>query len=449
VLDQLAQAAIVDLDIVLSDQPEALRATLGDGSRWGMRIRWHLAKDPNRPYTLLQSPALAGARRLLIGHAHAPLDAGTLMRLSGHDGLPTQVCQDAGVRWLGWASTTPSRLADIGPDLDEAGLGRALQARALPLRMVDPGDVVQVTSAAQLLKASFGAAGGRGLADGPAAWIRRPWGLMSPLARVHPQATLVGPVVVGPGCMVEAGAQIGPEVVLSRDVVVSGGTHIDRSVVLPNTYIGAHLELSGTVVAGTGIRHVRLGVDAAPAPADALLARLSPTARADTSLAGRALAALALLPVGPALALHRAWRHLAGGAPDWTLRAVVTGRDAETQKLQLTRLRCASQPDELQPSRWVALAGLLDVAAGKRRWIGTRPRSSSQWYALRPEWQDILMHARVGLLHAPAWAGDAPVQPEACAAADVYLAVQSGLGRLRLAAAGCSQAIIGRPHRKV
>ena len=76
-----------------------------------------------------------------------------------------------------------------------------------------------------------------------------------------------------------------------------------------------------------------------------------------------------------------------------------------------------------------------------------RPRSSSQWYALRPEWQDILIGARVGLLHAPAWAGDAPTQPEACAAADVYLAVQSGLGRLRMAAAGCGLALTGRQRR--
>jgi hypothetical protein len=85
----LAQAALVDLDIVLSDQPEALRRNLGDGCRWGLRIRWHLAQDPSRPYAFLQSPLLLGARRVLIGHAHALLGAASLLRLSGNGGMPT------------------------------------------------------------------------------------------------------------------------------------------------------------------------------------------------------------------------------------------------------------------------------------------------------------------------------------------------------------------------
>jgi hypothetical protein len=95
----------------------------------------------------------------------------------------------------------------------------------------------------------------------------------------------------------------------------------------------------------------------------------------------------------------------------------------------------------------VLLAGLLDVATGKRRWLGMRPRSSSQWHALRPEWQDILIGARVGLLHAPAWSADASLQPEACAAADVYLAVRSRLGRLRIVAASLGLQFAGKPSR--
>jgi hypothetical protein len=70
------------------------------------------------------------------------------------------------------------------------------------------------------------------------------------------------------------------------------------------------------------------------------------------------------------------------------------------------------------------MAGLLDVAAGRRCWFGARPRGHSQWYALRPEWQNILSRTPVGLLHAPAWAEDPAQSEEACAAADIYLAVQ-------------------------
>lgn len=434
--DHLATAGIQEVDLVVSDRPEAFRAILVDGSRWGIRIRWHLIKDSKRPYAFLRARAFQSAQRVLIGHAHVLLGVQSLESLRDKDGLSMQTCDEEGPRWLGWASTAPSRLIALGPDLDETALGLALQARALPPHVLGASEVTRVRSAAQLLSASFGAKGECPQAEAPAAWLRQPWGVMSPLARIHPHAVLVSPVVVGPGCIVEAGARIGPEVVLSRDVVVSSGTSLEHSLVLDNSFIGAELELSGTVVKGERIRHVRLGIEAAPAAADALLAELAPTAHGPTSLLARGLALMALVPAAPALATHLALRALSGHAPDWTLRSVVTGRDARTRKLITTRLRCAREEDVAQPSGWALLAGLLDVAAGRRHWIGMRPRSSSQWYALQPEWQTILASDRAGLLHAPAWREDVPLRHEACAAADVYLAVQSGWRRLHIVAKG-------------
>lgn len=432
VFDQLATAGINEVDLVVSDRPEALRAVLGDGSRWGARIRWHLIKDPKRPYAFLQSHALQSAQRVLVGHAHVLLGAQSLVSLRDKDGLSMQTCDEEGLRWLGWASTAPRRLIALGQDLDETALGLALLARALPPQVLDASEATRVNTAAQLLSASFGAKGECPQAEAPASWLRQPWGVMSPLARVHPHAVLVGPVVVGPGCIVEAGARIGPEVVLSRDVVVSSGTSLEHSMVLDNSFIGAELELSGTVVKGERIRHMRLGIEAAPAAADALLAELAPTAPGPTPWVERGLALMALVPVAPMLAFHLTSRALSGHTPDWMLRSVVTGRDARTRTLITTRLRCARDEDVAQPSGWTLLAGLLDVAAGRRHWIGMRPRSSSQWYALQPEWQTILASDRAGLLHAPAWYDDAPLRHEACAAADVYLAVQSGWRRMHI-----------------
>lgn len=64
------------------------------------------------------------------------------------------------------------------------------------------------------------------------------------------------------------------------------------------------------------------------------------------------------------------------------------------------------------------------MAAGRRSWFGARARGHSQWYALRPEWQHILSRSPIGLLHAPAWSDDPQQREEACAVADIYLAVQ-------------------------
>ena len=117
-------------------------------------------------------------------------------------------------------------------------------------------------------------------------------------------------------------------------------------------------------------------------------------------------------------------------APDWRTVPVVTGRDEASGELQTSPLRCAlANADAGRVGMWVLLAGLQDVAAGRRSWFGVRPRGHSQWYALRPEWQSILSRTPVGLLHAPAWAEDPAQREEACAAADIYFAVQPAHSR--------------------
>jgi hypothetical protein len=256
--------------------------------------------------------------------------------------------------------------------------------------------------------------------------VKTSWGAMSPLARVHPQARMTGPVRVGPGCVVDRDAEVGPGVVLSRNVWVSGGTCLSHCVVLPDSYLGAGLELTHAVVNGSRVRHARLGVETTLPPADALLLDLKSAAAPGPSTLPRLLAGSVWLLLAPAFATRAAARWWAGRGPDWRTAPVVTGRDESSQELRLTELRCARPGgDAAGENVWALMAGLLDVAAGRRCWFGARPRGHSQWYALRPEWQNILSRTPVGLLHAKAWTDDPAQREEACAAADIYLAVQS------------------------
>ncbi len=50
--------------------------------------------------------------------------------------------------------------------------------------------------------------------------------------RVH------GPVVIGPGCRVEAGSRLGEYTVLASNVRVMHDVQIDRSVIHENVYVG-------------------------------------------------------------------------------------------------------------------------------------------------------------------------------------------------------------------
>ena len=174
--------------------------------------------------------------------------------------------------------------------------------------------------------------------------------------------------------------------------------------------------------------------------ADALLLDMSTGLRPVRLGLPRLAAVVASLLAAPALAAHALHRRLAGRPTDWQLLPVVAGRDEATGALRVAMLRCARNGTRAAGARpWAQLAGLRDVAAGRCHWIGVRPRDRGQWYALRPEWQQILSQSRVGLLHARAWTDDASQREEARAAADVYLAVQPPLKRLWVVLRGWAQ----------
>jgi mannose-1-phosphate guanylyltransferase len=69
-------------------------------------------------------------------------------------------------------------------------------------------------------------------------------------ASVDPSARLVGPVLVGPGAVVEAGAVVGPEVVLGSESRVGRGATVERAVVWSRTAIEPGERLARAVAAG-------------------------------------------------------------------------------------------------------------------------------------------------------------------------------------------------------
>lgn len=431
-LDQLADAGVRQLDLVVSGQPEEFRRLLGEGERWGMQLRWHLVKDAVTPYGVLRSLGLEPGQRLLLGHAQHWISEAALASLLEKDQVTALVNTELGLQWAGWASLAPEVLGTVSLHSDEAALGGFMcnLSLPLPLRVLEPGSYAAPASAAQLLAAQGLALAGGSASGIPATWLRAAWGAYSPDAVLQAGAVINGPALIGPACFVGAGARIGPGTVLTRNVVVAGGARVMNSLILPHTFIGAGLELADTIVNARSVQHLRLDVRTTLALAEGLLMDLQRQTPRRVSWSSRIVAASACLLFLPWLAVDTALRSWRGMPLRWTQCPVVLGRESDSGQVRLQALRRVSDSGGGLLAHFGAW---MDVVAGRRSWFGARPRSESEWYGLSRDWQLLLADAPVGCLHAPAWSEDGGESLEAQAAADVFLAVNPNMSaRVRM-----------------
>jgi N-acetylglucosaminyldiphosphoundecaprenol N-acetyl-beta-D-mannosaminyltransferase len=432
-LEQLSNIGVRHVDLVLSSRPEELRQLLGNGERWGLHLRWHLVKESTAPYDILPSLGLNQAERVLLGHADRWVANEAIASLLQADLVLTHAGEPAGVQWAGWSCFRPNLLNAISAQLDETAVGSLMCNLGVDLLGLERHQFVQVLSASQLLNAQRFALTPDFMRDVPATWLRTAWGAYSPDALVQAGALIEGPTLVGPGCMVAAGARIGPHTVLTRDIVISADSTVRNSLVLPHTYVGQGLELDETIVNARSVQHLRLGVRTVLPVSEGLLMDLRRRRNIRTSWFARVMAAMVCLVFLPWLAIDSAVRRLRGLPPRWNQLPVVLGYDADCDQVLLQHLRCAEVGQSGAGRVLASYGAWLDVVVGHRSWFGARPRSQSEWNALSRDWQLLLANAPVGCLHAPAWSEGDGESPESRAAADVFFAVRQSVGeRTRL-----------------
>ena len=75
---------------------------------------------------------------------------------------------------------------------------------------------------------------------------------VAPGARVDRTARIEGPLFIDDGCVVNAGARIGPYSVLGRDCLVGEDADISGSILWPGTHVGPEARVTNTIVGRSG-----------------------------------------------------------------------------------------------------------------------------------------------------------------------------------------------------
>ncbi len=432
VMDSCALAGVRQLDVVVSEHPEALRHILQDGAPWGIQINWHHSKDSASPYKVLRGMALEPDQRVVIGHAHQWVASRIVRELVQAHGVALHM--GSALDWTGWFSADAAAVAALGPHQDYASLAtRVLSMQASRCVIVAPAEHAQNLSAADLLAAQQHALDGSQEAAIPASWLRMPWGAASPDAVIHADARIHGPVLIGPACVVEAGAELGPGTVLAQEVYVASGAHVRHSLVMANTYVGGQITLENALAQGHSIQSLKWSVRTVLSADDAMMAPLRSSASSSTPWISRAMAVLAALALAPLMLPLLVLQWISAGHVLWRTVEVVQSRVRGQDQLRCVPVRLAHSAHAAD--RWVGHYGaLLDIVQGRRNWFGLRPRQEPEWYALGRDWQELFSRTAIGLFHAPAWnETGGNLDSEADAAADAFMAVQSTMaGRVRI-----------------
>lgn len=337
-LEHLASRGAREILILASDRPEQVRALVGGGERWGLRVSVFPERRELTPGEALRKFGAGSAAAWLP----APDNARVMDCLPGLPECPLFASYAdwyiALMRWLPRAAT-PDRIG---------------------IREIKPG--VRV-------------------------------GLRTRLAA---DVELRAPCWLGNDVQVGRGAIIGPEAVVEDNAVVEAGAEISHSVIGPGTFAGQFTEIRDSLAWGSLLAGWRL--NSCIRVQDSFL--LSSLGRQDAAftppgLLSRALALLAMgltLPLALAVMMKSKLR----GRVAWQPRIAVRPRPAAAAPLPDQRLiyyELADGPGWLR--RWPQL---WKIARGNFSWIGNRPLNPEQAASLANEFERRWLASPIGLI---------------------------------------------------
>lgn len=442
VVEVLVEGGATEFDLVLHHQPEQLEALLGDGTRWGSAFRFHLARDPFRPYAVfkglegLDEPVLlAHADRLpqaQLAQAKPPPQAAAPVLFCWRDSSAGRFGDS--VEWTGWAWVPARLLASLPERLDERGLEAHLFSLAHGKgSLVEVPRPLSAQSPEELLAAHRWV-----LADRfPGLMLtgrEKEKGIrLSRNTRIHPTAQLLPPVYIGENCRIGAGVRLGPNASIGNDCVLDAHCAVENTVIFPGSFAGEGVELADAIVDHNRLVNTRVG-GAVVIADEFILGSISidPFRRWLASLLSRT-AALALLaftwPVLLAAILYLKGRR--GGrvlCEKEVLRLPLPLSPARQQKFSLWSL-CPEGAAEKGGRDFLLrfLPGLIPVARGQLHFVGVEPRTRFEIEALPRDWQALCRRAKAGLVtEARLCWGDSP-SPDELYAAEAFYAVKAGM----------------------
>jgi bifunctional UDP-N-acetylglucosamine pyrophosphorylase/glucosamine-1-phosphate N-acetyltransferase len=275
ILRQLGAAGVRDATIVTHYKAEAVRASVGDGGAWGVRVTYADQGAPRGTGHAVAAAKPPDDEPFLIVNGDVLLPDGILSALASSPPGALVAARVDDATAFGALDVRDGRAVGVvekgraGPGLANAGAYHAPPgfARLVAALQPSPRGELEVTDA---LNAAFARDAWRVVeAEG---WldVGRPWDLLMAAERalaemkeerrgaVEPGATLHGKVTIAEGAIVKAGAYVEGPVYIGKRAVVGPNCYVrPNCVILDDCKVGNAVELKASVLMeGTHVAHL-------------------------------------------------------------------------------------------------------------------------------------------------------------------------------------------------
>jgi hypothetical protein len=402
-VERLVALGCEEFHVLLGDDPTAVREFLDTGERWGVTITCHyrnaefdlarnlkpLSLSPEK-YYWLACPDRLPASRDTAACDTAATDA--------HAAAGVALCWQADSRpqWTGWGCFTGAFLRTLHQTRSFAELEQLFVEDRVIRQFASPP--LDVTSDREFLRSSLQILNERSDASSQAVRVGRG-------AVIHADAGITGPAYIGRQARIEAGAKLGPNVIVCDGAVIDREAELADCIVLPDTYVGAQLQLKLAIAAPGRLSSIAN---------DVVVNRIEPMLLASVNGSGNqtrgpVVATLALkAALFPLSALAR-WigRRAQLAVPDANTMQVPDLASAQGAARDYIRIGVADTLPGIYANdrgAWVAhflytfYPGLDEVARGTITLCGPELRDDANIARLPEHWKVVYSRHRCGLL---------------------------------------------------
>jgi len=391
IIEFLAHHDIRKIDLVLHYYPELIEEKIGDGSRWGVEIAYHLTRTESHPYSLLRTISHNWEDDLvLIGQADCLPNIDSKFLDLQKEQKP-KILQYSSGRWTGWALAPASSFADISQETTtENFVSQFPNFQLVPtlsyLSTQSLEDLKETNETFLKLNKTQSLFPSTASMAQPGIWISR-------AVSMHPSVTITPPIFIGENCQIHQGAHLGPNTVIEKECIVDRHSKISNSVICHHSYVGECLELDNSIVDRNLLLNLSLNTQV-HVQDDFILGELKLPSLTDTfvKFIGRLLAIILLVYLSPLYLFLRMKYKL--------LR--------EKKVLIPTNEHCISWKTfqllsfDIRKEQWGysirSLPQIINIIKGEMRWIGLEPRSSEEIEALSPDWQKLYLKGKTGFI---------------------------------------------------